>query len=80
MSDAPEEHETHSGLILDVVATALFGLFVVVVFLQYLGRLKGLPYWPLAAIPLVASLATLGWANLRVVRAERPGPLPPAGP
>ncbi len=57
---------------IDGVASALFAGFVGVLFLGYLD--PGFPYNSLATLPLLGSLATLFWANLRSDRATRSAP------
>lgn len=54
---------------IDGVASALFAGFVGVLFLAYLD--PAFPYSSLATLPLLGSLATLFWANLRSDRAVR---------
>jgi hypothetical protein len=57
---------------IDGVASVLFAGFVGVLFLGYLD--PGFPYSSLATLPLVGSLVTLFWANLRVDRRARSAP------
>jgi len=70
---------SRSDLTLDGVASALFAVFVAFLFLGYLSVYPTVPYSGLAAVPLLGSLATLFWANLRQHRrvdAPLPSPAP----
>jgi len=74
MSAPAPNHRAGSNLLLDGLAAVLLGVFVLMLFLGYLNMPPGVPYSDLAAIPLVGSLAMLGWANLLADRhAMSPG-------
>jgi uncharacterized oligopeptide transporter (OPT) family protein len=57
---------------IDSLASALFAVFVGILVFGYFA--PAFPYWSLATIPLLGSLATLFWANLRADRIARSQP------
>ncbi|MGA7475901.1 MAG: hypothetical protein WBW47_01615 [Thermoplasmata archaeon] len=62
---------------IDSLAAALFALFIGILILGYFE--PAVPYPALATLPLLGSLATLFWANLRADRIarSRPSATPP---
>ena len=79
MTEPPRSVSSRSDLTLDGVASGLFAVFVAFLFLGYLSVYPSVPYSGLAAVPLLGSLATLFWANVRQHR-KVDAPLPSPAP
>ena len=57
---------------LDVAATVLFAGFVLLLFLGFLGIPPRALFSNIAAVPLIAALAILCWANITLTRLAPP--------
>jgi len=75
--DAAGSRRPPSDLMLDALSGALFGVFIVILLLEYLNLPRGIPYSDLSAVPLTGALAILFWANLQADRSKR-APAPSA--
>ena len=79
MNGSSPPPEGRSNVVLDGLALTLFIVFVVLLFLAYLGLVPTIIYPGVASIPLVGSLALMFWTNWSLDRQGRRTPVEPSG-